>query len=313
MAETTKHAVTGALGYTGKYIAQRLLDRGERVLTLTNSSQRANPFGDRIEIHPFHFDDPDRLRAALEDVKVLYNTYWIRFNHKGFTHAEAVRNTETMFRCAEEAGVERVVHVSITNPSLDSPLEYFRGKAQLEETLKRSGLSYGILRPAVVFGGEDILINNIAWAIRTLPVVGVFGTGTYRLQPIHVNDLADLAVATGQHRENCIIDAIGPETFTFRQLVQAIGEAIGQSRPIISVPPALGLATARLIGAFVGDVMLTREEIQGLMDDLLHTNSPPAGTTKLSEWARAHAEDLGKRYASELARRRDRARAYSQL
>ena len=246
----------------------------------------------------------------MRDVNVLYNTYWVRFNHKDFTHAEAVRNTKTLFDCARKAGVERVVHVSITNPSLDSPLEYFSGKAELEKALEASGLSHAILRPAVIFGGEDILINNIAWILRTLPVFGIFGSGDYRLQPIFVEDFADLAVNLGESRENRIVDAIGPETFTFRELVKTIGDIIGASRPMVSVQTSIGFLTARVLSAFVGDVMLTREEIQGLMDGLLYTDSPPAGPTRLTEWARDHAATLGLHYASELARRRDRTRRY---
>lgn len=313
MGTKCTHAVTGAFGYTGNYIAQRLLDAGHPVITLTNSLNRPNPFGDRVRAFPFHFDQPDRLCESLEDVQVLYNTYWVRFNHKDFTHAEAVRNTKTLFDCARNAGVERVVHVSITNPSIDSTLEYFRGKAELELCLLASGLSCAVIRPAVIFGGEDILINNIAWVLRTLPVFGVFGSGDYRIQPIFVEDFADLAVRMGESRENRTIDAIGPETFTFRDLVSTIGAIIGAPRPIISVPPAVGFLTARIVGAFVGDVLLTREEIQGLMDGLLCTNSSPAGATRLTDWVRAHAATLGVRYASELARRRDRARSYEDV
>ena len=236
------HAVTGAYGYSGKYIAQRLLNEGHTVVTLTNSLSRANPFGDRLKAVPFHFDQLDLLVNHLRGVSVLYNTYWVRFNHRLFTHADAVRNTLTLFDAAKKAGVQRIVHISITNPSEDSPLEYFRGKALLEKALISSGLSYAILRPAVLFGKEDILINNIAWALRHLPVFGVFGNGTYRLQPIYVDDLARLAVEQGQSRENIIINAIGPETFTYRELVARIGQLIGKERPIISVPPWLGYA-----------------------------------------------------------------------
>ena len=223
MSESPIHAVTGAFGYSGKYIAKRLLEQGCEVRTLTNSPQRRHPFGDAIRAHPFHFDDPDKLAASLEGVSVLYNTYWVRFNHKTFTHAAAVKNTMTLFRAASRAGVERIVHVSITNPSPDSPLEYFRGKGELENGLKDLGVSGAILRPAVLFGKEDILINNIAWLLRKFPVIGVFGKGDYRLQPIYVDDLARLAVEQGQSRENTIIDAIGPETFTYRGLVEESG------------------------------------------------------------------------------------------
>lgn len=307
----TLHAVTGAFGYSGKYIAERLLDRGHEVITLTNSPDRANPFAGRVRPYPFNFDNAEELAQSLRGVSVLYNTYWVRFNHKLFKHADAVENTERLFAAAKAAQVERIVHVSITNPSEDSPLEYFSGKARLERELAESGISHAILRPTVLFGKEDILINNIAWALRRLPVFGVFGSGEYRLQPIYVDDLAALAVEQGGKRENAIVDAIGPETFTYRELVQVIGETIGKKRPILPVPPAVGYLAGWVLGKFVGDVMITREEIKGLMADLLYVDSVPTGTTRLTDWAREHADSLGRHYTSELARRKDRTMQYS--
>jgi len=278
MSSRQIHAVTGAFGYSGQYIARRLLERGQRVITLTDSPERANPFGGDVEAHRFHFDDPDALVESLLGVRTLYNTYWVRFNHRSFRHADAVANTLALFTAAQRAGVERVVHVSITNPSEASPFE---------------------------------LINNIAWLLRVLPVFGVFGDGRYRLQPIHVDDLARLAVEQGAERENVVVDAIGPETFRYRELVEMLGEAIGCRRPIFSVPAPVARAVAGIAGWWLQDVVITREEIEGLMADLLYVQSPPAGTLNLSEWAREHADDLGRRYASELKRRRDRASAYA--
>ena len=234
------HAVSGAFGYSGRYIVTRLLEQGRTVVTLTNSANRANPFGGRVRAVPFSFGEPDKLAAGLSGVDVLYNTYWVRFNHRMFTHGEAVENTLVLFEAARRAGVRRVVHVSITNPTEDSPLEYFAGKARLERALRESGLSYAILRPTVLFGREDILINNMAWALRQFPFFAVFGDGSYRLQPIHVDDLAELAVAEGMGLENVIVNAIGPETFTYRELVKAVGDAIGRSRPLVNVPPGMG-------------------------------------------------------------------------
>ena len=306
----TLHAVTGAFGYSGKYIAKRLLDRGHEVITLTNSPDRANPFAGRVKPYPFNFDNPQELTQSLRGVSVLYNTYWVRFNHKLFKYADAVRNTERLFEAAKEANVERIVHVSITNPSEHSSLEYFSGKARLERALTELGISHAILRPTVLFGKEDILINNIAWALRRLPVFGVFGDGEYRLQPIYVDDIAALAVEQGAKRDNVTIDAIGPETFTYRELVNVIGETIGKKRRVISVSPAVGYLTGWILGKFVGDVMITREEIKGLMADLLYVDSPPAGTARLTDWIREHADSLGRKYASELARRKDRTEKY---
>ena len=304
------HMVTGAFGYLGKYIAKGLIEKDCKVVTITNSRNRKHPFGEKIRAFPFHFDKPEKLEKTLQGVSVLYNTYWVRFNHKTFTHADAVRNTETLFRAAKRAGVKRIVHISITNPSIDSHLEYFNGKARLEQALKESGISYAILRPAVLFGKEDILINNIAWGMRYLPVFGVFGDGKYKLQPIYVEDLADLAIQHGSKRENSVIDAIGPETFTYNELAKKVGEIIGKNRPLISLPPGIAYLIGSIIGKLVNDVLITREEIQGLMANLLYVESPPAGSTKLTDWAQKNSKTLGLKYASELARRHDRKSEY---
>jgi uncharacterized protein YbjT (DUF2867 family) len=313
MSAQELHVVTGAFGYSGKYIAARLLQAGHRVRTLTNSAGRPNPFGDRVEARPFHFAVKAKLVESLRGAAVFYNTYWVRFNHGGFSHSTAVANNLKLFEACKEAGVGRVVHVSITNPSEDSPLEYFRGKARLERALIESRLSHAILRPTVLFGKEDILINNIAWCLRRFPFFGVFGDGQYRLQPIYVDDLAELALKQGCEKANAIVDAIGPETFTYRELVREVGAAIGKSRPIVSLPPSLGYTSGWLIGKFMGDIVITREEIKGLMQDLLCTKSPPAGSTRLTDWARANAATLGQRYASELARRRSRLDTYARF
>jgi uncharacterized protein YbjT (DUF2867 family) len=304
------HAVTGAFGYSGKYIAQKLLAQGHTVITLTNSTDRANEFGGQIRAIQFNFDKPDELANSLRDVDVLYNTYWVRFNHPMFKHADAVHNTLVLFDAAQRAGVRRIVHISITNPSEGSPLEYFSGKARLERALIESGLSYAILRPTVLFGKEDILINNIAWALRRFPAFGLFGAGDYKLQPIYVDDLAELAVQQGASSANVIVNAIGPETFTYRELAQRIARLIGVRRLIVPLPPLVAYWVGKLISVFTQDVMITREEITGLMANLLYVDTPPTGTTKLTDWISHHADTLGRHYTSELARRRNRAAKY---
>jgi NADH dehydrogenase len=310
---TLNHVVTGAFGYSGAAIARELLARGHTVRTLTASGSREHPLAGRVLAAPLDFTDPDGLARSLEGVDVLHNTYWVRFSAAGFSQDRAVQNTGILFDAAHRAGVRRVVHVSITNPSEDSPYEYFRGKARLERRLADTGLPHSILRPAVLFGGADVLLNNIAWLLRRLPVFGLFGDGSYRLQPIHVDDLARLAADEAERAGARTVDAIGPETLTFRELVELLGRAVGAERRTAEVPPWLGLAAARVLGLVLRDVVLTAEEIGALMDGLLATDSEPVGDVRLSEWAPRHADELGRRYASELARRRDRRTAYARL
>jgi NADH dehydrogenase len=304
-------AVTGAFGYSGRYIASHLLAAGHDVLTLTNSMNRGNPFGGQLHVMPFNFDRPDQLARSLQGVEVLINTYWVRFDHKLFTHRQAVANTQILFGAAEKAGVRRIIHVSITNPDAHSDLPYFKGKAELEQSLQSSGLSYCILRPAVLFGKEDVLINNIAWALRRLPVFGVFGKGDYRLQPIYVDDLAAAAAAKTATSANEIVEAIGPETFTYRELVGMITRTLGLRRAIIGVPPALGYWACRMAGFLMRDVVITRDEIRGLMENRLWVDAPPLGKTRLSEWASQNKNTLGRHYTSEMLRRVDRTSRYN--
>lgn len=297
-----KTAVTGAFSYSGKYIARRLLERGDEVITLTGHPDRPDPFGGRVRVFPLDFADVAGLEAALRGVDVFINTYWVRFDRHDTTHQGAVENTQRLMQAAVRAGVKRIVHISITNPSPNSPLPYFWGKANNERIVMETGIPYAILRPTVLFGKEDILINNIAWIVRRLPLFLLPGDGSYRLQPIYVDDLAELAVECATRSENLIWDAVGPETFTFRQLVEQISEIVGRRRLLLPAPPRLAWLAAQLLGLVTGDVVLTWEEVLGLMSNLLVSAERPRGKTRLSDWLRAHRQEIGKEYASEVRR-----------
>jgi uncharacterized protein YbjT (DUF2867 family) len=294
--------ITGAFSYTGKYATRLLLDRGYGVRTLTYHPERASSFGNAVEAFPYRFDRPDQLIETLRGASALVNTYWVRFPRGQATFEAAVQNTRTLIDAAKAAGIRRIVHVSIANPSLDSPLGYYRGKAELERAVIDSGLSYAILRPTVIFGLEDILINNIAWFVRHLPAFGVPGDGRYPIRPIYVEDLA-LAIADAVERqESAVADAVGPETFRFEELVRLIAATTRRKVRILHLPLPAAYALTRVTGWFLGDIVLTWEEYRGLMSNLLGSESPAIGKTRLSEWLHDNEAHLGRRYASEIAR-----------
>jgi NADH dehydrogenase len=299
---TTRDAVTGAFGYSGRAITERLIERGRRVVTLTGHPSRPSPFAAEVARFDFNFDAPNELRRSLESVDTLYNTYWIRFDRGGSTHGIAVRNGITLIRAAADAGVRRIVHVSITHPNPASPLAYFAGKAELEAAVEASGMSYAILRPAVFFGRGDVLVNNIAWFLRHLPVFGIPGDGQYQLQPTFIDDFADLAVNLGGRAANQIVDAVGPEVFTFEELVRLIRSAVGSHCAIVRVSPRLAQTAIGVIGRALGDVILTADEVRGLMADLLVSDHSPRCHTRLTDWLQIQGSVLGRHYASEVGR-----------
>jgi len=302
MGTAELNLVTGAFSYTGKYITQRLLSMGERVKTLTGHSYLKNPFGSQVITSPFNFDNLSLLTESLQGVTTLYNTYWVRFSYRDVTFDRAVENSKTLIKAAENAGVRRIVHISIANPSEESPFPYFRGKALVEKAIIHSRLSYAIVRPTVIFGAEGVLINNIAWLLRRFPMFAVFGSGGYRIQPVFVEDVAEIAVGLGHKDDNIVIDAVGPETYTFDELVHLIREKICSRARIVHVNPRLVLFIARLIGYLVKDVVITKNEIDGLMSNLLVSGGRPTERTRLTEWLEQNANTVGATYISDLKR-----------
>jgi uncharacterized protein YbjT (DUF2867 family) len=294
--------VTGAFSYTGKHATRILLDRGHTVRTLTHHTLRPNPFGDRVQVLPYNFDAPEALEQSLRGASALINTYWVRFPRGSVTFEGAVQNTSALIGAAKNAGIRRIVHVSIANPSIDSRLAYYRGKAQLEDRVVGSGLSFAILRPTVIFGPEDILINNIAWFVRHFPVFGIPGGGRYRIRPIYVEDMAQLLADAVEGEQNAILDAVGPETFAFEELVRLIAEETKAPVRLAHMPAAAAYLSTRVIGWFIGDVILTWEEYKGLMENLLVTEGPATGQTRLSKWLAENHDRVGRDYASEVAR-----------
>lgn len=294
--------VTGAFSYTGKYVTKLLLSKGYKVRTLTNHPNRENPFGQNIKVFPYSFDNPQKLTESLRGSSVLINTYWIRFEKGGLTFEKAVQNTKILISAAKNGGIKRIVHISIANPSAQSPLGYYKGKAQVEQAITDSGLNYTILRPTIIFGGRDILINNIAWVIRHFPVFGVAGSGGYSVRPVYVEDIAGLIADSVTSQENKTIDAVGPETFTFDGLIKIIAEKIGRAVHIIHLPLWMVYMTNVVAGWFVGDVIVTWDEYKALMANLLAPQGPTTCQTRLSDWLSQNRDTIGKKYASEIAR-----------
>lgn len=308
MSETELDVVTGAFSYTGGAIASHLVAKGRRVRTLTGHPHRRSPLHGAIQALPYRFDDADALARSLEGASVLYNTYWVRFDRPPITFARAIENSRRLFAAAERVGIRRVVHVSVTNPSTDSPFPYFRGKAAVERILGEVASSYAVVRPSVVFGPGDILMNNIAWLLRRFPVFAIPGSGAYPVRPVHVDDVADLCVRTAEASHNVVVDAVGPDTMTFEEMVLRIRRAVGSRSAIVHVSPRVAMTLARGIGRLVSDVIVTDHELGGLMAGLATATAPSAGSLRFSDWIEAAGPEIGHRYESEIRRHFSRER-----
>ena len=294
--------VTGAFGYSGAAIARELRAAGHQVRTLTGHPGRASSGDAEIDVRPLDFADPDGLERDLRGAHTLYNTYWVRFSRGDATHAAAVANSRVLFAAAARAGIERIVHVSITHADIASPYPYFSGKASVEAHLREVGVRYAIARPAILFGGNGVLLNNIAWLLRRLPVFAIGGRGDYHVRPIHVDDLARLCVSLGRRTDDVTVDAVGPDSPTFREMVLAIRAAVGSRALLVPAPGWAIPPLSAALGAVLRDVLLTLEEYDAMAGGLADSDGPSTGSTSLSEWIASHGEELGRGYANELTR-----------
>jgi uncharacterized protein YbjT (DUF2867 family) len=295
------HVVTGAFSYTGSYVARELLSRGESVKTLSRAPDPAHPLSGNVAFGRLHFDEA-ALAQELRGASTLYNTYWIRFAARGVTWATVLGNTRTLLRAARTAGVPRVVHFSVSNASETSPYRYFRAKAAAEREVRNSGLSHAVVRPTLIVGRDDVLLNNIAWGLRRLPLFLVPGDGRYRVQPVTVEDLARLAADLGQGTDDVTRDAAGPDAVAFGELVHAVGRAVGARSQVIRAPMPLALLAAKAAGGILGDVVVTRDELRALRDELLVSREPPAGATGFYDWLAENGHALGRAFVAEFKR-----------
>jgi uncharacterized protein YbjT (DUF2867 family) len=294
--------VTGAFSYTGRFIAKRLLQDERRVRTLTNHPKRPGAADMPVDVAPLQFGDQPALVESLRGADVLYNTYWVRFPHGSIGFDTAIANTQILMSAAAEAGVRKVVHISVSNPSVDSRLPYYAGKARTETIVRESGLAWAVIRPTLVFGTGDVLINNIAWLLRRAPFFLIPGLGDYRVQPVAAEDVADIAVWAAGQPDNVTVDAAGPDIIPYTELVDGVGIALGRRPWLVHVPPWVTVLAGRAIGAITRDVVLTPQEIEGLMDGLLVSKEEPRGSRHIDDWLLANANSLGTTYASELDR-----------
>ncbi len=276
--------VTGAFSFTGRAIALRLLAEERRVRTLTNHPDRPGHEEVQVDIAPLQFADRAALVESLRGADTLYNTYWVRFRHAKLSFGDAIANTRTLVGAAVEAGV------------------YYAGKARTEDIVRGSGLRWAIVRPTLVFGNGDILINNIAWLLRRMPVFLIPGLGGYRVQPVAIEDVAEIAVWAAEQSDNVTVDAAGPDTVTYGELVEGISIAVARRPRFVLTSPRLTLWAGKIVQWRMRDVMLTKEELEGLMEELLVSHEKPRGTRRIDNWLLTNAETLGRTYASELER-----------
>ena len=304
-------AVTGAWGFSGRHVAERLLTKSWtlRSISSRSPSPEDDPH-DGLVRRIGYTHDIDRLAADLSGCRVLVSNFWSRHDrppigHRGpwLSHLQAVEQSAVLIEAAVRAGVERLVWTSITNPGRDTDLSYFAGKAVVEQLVRRSGLRFAILRPACFFGRGGILIDNVAWAARRLPFVPIPDGPPYRIRPIHVEDYADLVAEAAASSDDYTIDAVGPDRPEFGELIHEVADATGGRAKALRLPMKACRLSYAAAGRILGETVLSNDELTGLSRNRLDSKAEPTGSTSLLAWVRTTRRELGRRFRREPGRR----------
>ena len=259
--------VAGATGYLGRRLVSRLVARGLTVRALVRGgAARAAALLELAgaEIAEGHLGDPDSLERALGGCRTVVHLIGI-LRERGLQSFEAVHvgGTTALVQAARASWCERILYVSALGARLDSFSAYARTKAEAEELVRRSGLSWLVLRPSIVLAREGEFYG-ILRRLVSFPIVPVLGPGTSLLQPIVADDLAAIEVQAMFRPAvwNRAYDVAGPRAYPFVELVRATARGLGRPAFLVHVPLVLARPAAALAAWALTDPPITPGELR---------------------------------------------------
>ena len=264
--------LTGSTGYVGNYVLKRLIDHGYGVKCLVRKgSERKIRIKQGCEISHGDILDYDSLLTGMTDCDAIINLVGIirEFSRKGITftnlHFIATRNCVD---AALELGIKRFIQMSALGARGNARSMYHKTKYMAEEYLKKSGLTYTIFRPSLIFGKEDISINLFAENIKKLPIFPVFGNGRYRIQPVSVENVAEGFAKAIDCKEvfNKTFELVGPKKYEFNELLDAIGKTLGKKVWKLHLPLFVIKPLIWLLGRFSFSP-ITYDQLTMLLED----------------------------------------------
>jgi NADH dehydrogenase len=241
-------AVAGGTGFVGGAIARELRRRGHRVVVLSHRGEAGRgSLPDDVELRTADVADASSLARALAGLDAVVIALAFRNSpmespRRGQTFELVdARGTERLVTAARDAGVQRVIYLSGAGAAPDARRHWFRAKWRAEEAVRKSGLTWTIVRPTWIFGPGDVSLNRFLGFARSLPFVPLTNAGRQRLAPVFVDDAARLAAdsVTAPAAENQVFELGGPEAISMREIIARALRVARIDRPILPGPAPL--------------------------------------------------------------------------
>lgn len=267
--------IFGGTGFIGRYVVERLADRGARILIISRSPRshgvHLQPLGavGQIVVQSADLSSETALRRAVAGASGVINLIGILYENGRQQFAEVHGALPGRITAAASAeGVPRLVHISAIGADAASASAYARSKAEGERRVREAFPGATILRSSIVIGPEDSFFNRFAALARLLPALPLIGGGRTRFQPVYVGDVAQ-AVVAALERDDCqgrTYELGGPQTYTFAELMRYMLNVVGRRRLLIDVPFGLAHLQARLL-ELLPEPPLTRDQVELLKHD----------------------------------------------
>lgn len=274
-------AMTGATGFVGSHVVQKLLRRDHDVRILSRHPETTGWLRDRgVEVVAGDLEDQASLRGLVAAADAVVHLVGIIVEVGAQTYQRVhVEGTSHVVGAAREAGVHRFVHMSAlgARPNPEAT-RYHRTKAAAEDVVRTSGLSHAILRPSLIAGAGSPPLKMMVDMLRLSPVIPIIGDGKYQLQPVDAEDVAEVfAVAVERHDLQGTFDIAGLEPLTYHQMLNQLEQALGVKRRRVAVPVGM-VRFAAYAGMALPDLNpITPDQLTMLLEGSTTANNATLG------------------------------------
>lgn len=260
-------AVTGATGFVGRNLVNRLLKDNHEVTVLAHHKSGENLFDNRVRLFTGSVSNIAEMVPVFQNSLIVFHLVGIITETRKNTFEKTVaQGTRNLVAASREANVKKIIYLSALGTSADAETAYHKTKYQAERAIKESGLDWTIFRASVIYGKNDGFLRTMSSVIKFLPFIPIFGDGKYKMQPVFIEDLTDVLTKALVYplSSRQTIDIGGPEQLEYVMVMEMIKKALRKRRLNFHIPFAVIMPGAAILERVLRPAPLTVDMLKML-------------------------------------------------